>query len=301
MKSSRKMTLVFLFLLIVVVLVVMLVLAQMTVTQSISFVRRDLRVDMNWIKNHRSDEAFVLVDTRSERHYGRGHPEGALNIPWRSFYGTDGKFLGEGSAEVLGKAGLTSSDEIVLAGGDDSGAVAFVFWALESLGHEKLHLLIEPLSRTRSEGIPVVKAPTRRVPTVYRPDFRPDRLAETTWMIAHHNEADVIVFDVRTRTVTESSACIPGAQSLPVPGQLWVPNNRGGQALNVFAAMVRAASPDPTKRVVLYGQSARQAATAYFVFRLMGYERLSLYEQGWPGWSADPTRPIGKLKIQPDN
>lgn len=295
------MTLVFLLLLIIVVLVIMLVLAHMTATQSLGFVNRDLRVDMDWIKAHRSDEAFVLIDTRSQRHYRRGHPEGAINIPWRSFYGSDGKFLGKNSTEVLGKAGLTSSDDIVLAGGDDSGAAAFVFWVLEGLGHKKLHMLIEPLSRIRSEGIPVVTASTRRPLTVYRLDFRPDQLVDTTWMIAHHNDADVIVFDVRTRTATKSSTCIPGAQSLSVPGQLWVPNNRGGQALNVFATMVRAASPDPTKRVILYGQSARQAATAYFVLRLMGYERLSLYEQGWPGWSADPTRPVGKLEIQPDN
>ena len=55
-------------------------------------------------------------------------------------------------------------------------------------------------------------------------------------MTAHHADAGLVLLDVRTfedaAAPGDKPPCIPGARSLPVPGQLWLGSNVGGRTLN---------------------------------------------------------------------
>ena len=301
MIKSHRMTLVFTLVLIVVVVFVVLVLAQMSVNETIRLPRQDLRVDIRWIKSHRNDEGVVLVDVRHGRDYSRGHLEGSISVPWRSLLNGEGRFVRETASGVVAAAGLSRDNVVVLIGDDDSGGVAFAFWALGTLGYDKARVLLEPLQEVRSAGIAIVKASHDRPPVPFDGQLQPDRIADVNWVVAHRERPGVTLVDVRTferdRAGQEGPACIPGATALPVPQELWRRNMRGDQAVHAYASSVRGSALAPDAEAVVYGQSAQQAARAYLVLRLMGYERVRLYPGGWSEWSKDATRPVGRLTI----
>ena len=300
--KSHKMTLVFFAVVIMAVVGLVFMLAQMSTKQVIAYARADFAVGPEWMKTREAGKDYVMVDVRPAREYGRGHPEGAINLPWQAFYDANGKFLGEGIAEVAGQAGLKATDEVVLVGGSNSEEVGFVFWALEGLGQQKLHVMVNPVDELKSEGVAFVTAPSAATPGTYEGKWLGKRFADAEWMRAHGEEAGVVLVDVRQlppSTETLLPPGIAGAKRLPISGRLWDKNSRGMRELDAYAASIRGMMPDPTSKtsiqgqfldpksdIVIYGENGREAATAYFVFRLMGFEKVRVFEGGWSAWEA---------------
>lgn len=297
MRAAHKLTIVFLLLLLVIVFVLLLMLAQMTATQGAAFGHPGLRVEVRWLTEHQPSGSVVLVDARTEQEYENGHLESAVNVPWNRFLDGQGRFVGPAAAHVLGDAGISPDDEVVVMGGDSSEAAAYVFWVLDAFGHAKLHLLTEPIRQVRSEGIPVVTTASRRVPSAYAAELRPECLASAEWLAAHHADPGLVILDVRVLTGSPEAPCIPGARPVSANPQLWLAAGSGRTALDLYAAALRGADVTPGSAVAVYGENGRQASVAYFVLRLMGLDSVRLYDGGWREWSSDPTRPVGRMKV----
>ena len=261
--KSHRMTLAFLLLVVIVVVVIVFVLAQMSVKQTLAYARADLLVKTEWIKTHKVGEEYVLVDVRSSREYGREHAEGAVSVPWQEFF-EEGKFLGERCAEVLGKAGIRETDEVVVAGDEETGGTAIAFWVLDYLGHEKLHVLAEPVGELKSEGVAFVKAATRREPVKYQAKVQADRLVEKT-----EGEVTVLLMPLEEGRGE-------GLREVNRLQQLWRASSGGTREMDAYAAEIRGKEMDPKGRVVVCAETWQGVAPQYLVLRVMGYERVGV-------------------------
>ena len=103
----------------------------------------------------------------------------------------------------------------------------------------------------------------------------------------HHGDAGVVLVDVRQLPPSQSDQAFPvigEARSLPILGRLWDRNGRGMREVDSFAASIRGLTLDPKSEIVIYGENGRDAGSAYFVFRLLGYEKVRVFEGGWSAW-----------------
>jgi thiosulfate/3-mercaptopyruvate sulfurtransferase len=61
-----------------------------------------------------------------------------------------------------------------------------------------------------------------------------------------------------------------------------------------LAELFQASQVTPAREVVSYCQAGIRAAEIYFALRLLGYERVRLYDGSWEDWSANPALPVEK-------
>lgn len=82
---------------------------------------------------------MIILDVRSPEDYGSGHIPGARNLYWKDLQ-SQGRLDQALAVEALHRAGVNSSDRLLICGGSDEGAY-FTFWALCYLGHQNVSLL----------------------------------------------------------------------------------------------------------------------------------------------------------------
>jgi len=98
-----------------------------------------------------SRDNMVVLDVRTPQDYKSGHIPGARSLYWKGLQ-KDG-CLDPGVAEsALRRAGVNNSDRLLIYGGSDEGP-AFVFWALNYLGHKNVSLLDGGIDAAWSAGI----------------------------------------------------------------------------------------------------------------------------------------------------
>jgi len=98
--------------------------------------------------------------------------EGSILLHSRSLVQGDGSLKSVADlAGVLGNAGITEKDELIIYGDCFScGDFTFVFWAMKYLGHQKAQILEGTAEDWAAAGLPMAVAPTTRPPAVYSPD-----------------------------------------------------------------------------------------------------------------------------------
>jgi thiosulfate/3-mercaptopyruvate sulfurtransferase len=93
----------------------------------------------------------VILDVRDPQDYQSGHIPGARSLYWKDMQ--KGGILDQDLAiEALERAGVNSSDNLLVYGGTDEGAL-YAFWALSYLGQKNVSLLDGGTDAAWSAGI----------------------------------------------------------------------------------------------------------------------------------------------------
>jgi thiosulfate/3-mercaptopyruvate sulfurtransferase len=138
-------------------------------------------------------EGRVLLDARSPEDYERGHLPGARSLYWRSLRAGDVLDL-EVAAGELRRLGVNETDSIVVYGrGDDS---AYLFWALDYLGHQDLSLLDGDLEAFPELGL--VQNSPEPAPSNYTPSLRPELLVNESILKEAQGSVRVQIVDTRS-------------------------------------------------------------------------------------------------------
>jgi thiosulfate/3-mercaptopyruvate sulfurtransferase len=245
-----------------------------------------LFVSPAWVNERVSDDALVLLDVRAGQSYNaytnahlpNARPfslphckSAALGIP----DGVDEEAL----ATQLGELGVQPRHTVVLYDDELTHNATLGFWALEYIGQEQVYLLEGGLSAWQASGLPVTQGTATWQSTPYHRHLRHTRTYATDLPpAASHHLLDV-------RGVQEYHAAhIEGATHC-----CWTELVQDLHTLTLLppeaiSAKLTALNLYPDHEITTYCRSGARGSFVYFVLRLMGWERVRLYDGSMNDW-----------------
>ena len=273
-------------------------------------------VDTAYVAKEKDRAGVVLLDTRPERAYKEGHIPGAINMGGRGaavvLRDVDARILPVKTMEkILGEAGITRDQEIIVYGSKGDPAMTVPFWILEYLGAEKARVYWGGIDDWKAAKQPVT-AEERKLPAAtFAAKVRPDRLATTDYVKANLKNANVQIVDARTPKEFSGDDIralrgghIPGAVPIPFE-QNWADpeaakklaegkaTGRDGMAVKDAKALREVYKAlDPKKEVIAYCQTGTRSAITYVALRALGFEKVRNYDDSWIVWGSRLDLPV---------
>lgn len=222
-------------------------------------------------------------------------------------------------ARVMSRLGI-GGDSLVVAY-DNMGfplGSARLWWALSYYGHDRVRVLDGGLrqwqaeQRALSNDLPVVEAAT------FTPRVRPEWIASRQDVVAALGQPGTVIVDCLTPELYRGGGerhlwgqrpgHIPGARNVPylanVDPELATATAAERERLlasgrsftfasrDTLADLYRDAGVTPDREVITYCGRGYAGACGLLALKLLGYERVRLYDGCWAEWSADPNLPV---------
>lgn len=248
----------------------------------------------------------VILDARSEKAYAEGHIPGAISIPWQQFQDSSSNLLPpDNLAQTLGKMGLTRGISMIIY--DDTtasfGGAGRLFWMLELLGCPSVKILNGGWDKWLADGKELEVKENTRPASVFTAQVNVGTALEKEYIATRMDDSDFAIVDTREdeefmgwqRYGEAREGHITGAVQIPYswyfsPDKTLLPYE---DLKNLFES--RGVTRD--KEVTAYCTIGIRSGFAYFLFRLLGYDRASNYDGSIKEWAqSDPvTFPMEKL------
>ncbi len=217
----------------------------------------------------------VVVDVSNGDSYAKSHIENAIHIPTKDFLDGNGNLKAdEELASILGAAGVSQNDSIVLYGNlESSGEAEFAFLVLQHLGQKDVKLLDGSLTDWKAAGLPEVALENIKPGVDYNPAVKPEVIAE--FEDVKSNQAQIV--DVRP-FVEFGKGRIPGSVALD-PANIIKGNliKNEGDLSTVFDRLSK------NQPIVVYSSDYSRSSLVWYALQLMGYNA-SVYT--WEDWKA---------------
>ncbi len=204
-----------------------------------------------------SKDVILNVDTKPQSYI-----KGAVHIDYLDF--TDGSDRPKSTSElsrILGNAGISRSDPLVIYS-EDQSAATYAYLMLDSLGQESIRLLEGGLDGWITAGKPTEKVPLVLARTRYLPAQRPDIIASYEYV----KGKDVQVVDARS-SEEYLVGSMPGSQNIPYDSVLGSGKIKDEAALKKLFAGLRKDEP-----VAVYSNSGIKASMLWYALKLEGYD-----------------------------
>ncbi len=217
----------------------------------------------------------VVLDVSNSGSYAKSHVTNAIHIPTKDFLNSEGNLkANEELAKVLGDAGVSRDDSIVLYGNkESSGEAEFAFLILSYLGQKDVKLLDGSLSDWQAAGLPVGSQEDRKPGDEYKPEIKAEVLADYEYVKS--GQAQIV--DARP-FVEFGKGRIPGSIALD-PSTI-IKGNRiknGGDLSTIFSRLSK------DQPIVVYSSDYSRSSLVWYALQLMGY-KASIYT--WEDWKA---------------
>ena len=236
-----------------------------------SFPNGDLLKSMKTVSS--SD---VVLDVSNGDSYAASHIKDAIHIPTKEFLNGEGNLkTDEELATILGNAGVSRDDSIVLYGSkESSGEAEFSFLVLRHLGQNDVKLLDGSLADWKAAGLPEADSANILPGKEYEPLVKPEVMADYEYVKS--GQAQII--DVRP-FVEFGKGRITGSIALDPDNVIKGDKIKDeGDLRTVFSRL------DEEKPIVVYSDDYSRSALVWYALQLMGYEA-STYT--WEDWKAN--------------
>ncbi|MFA0758690.1 MAG: hypothetical protein NOOUEUKL_001356 [Candidatus Fervidibacter sp.] len=251
-------------------------------------------VTADWLARHLNDPKVRIIDARpSLRDYLQGHIPNAIYLNTETLRisqgGVPARLLPpEKLAEIFGAIGIGNAHTIVVySSAEDAFAHAtYIAFVLELLGHRSIGVLDGGFEKWQAEGRPVSREfprvkPTRFVARV-NPSLKADWLA--VWRAVQKGDAQIL--DARDPK-TFASGHIPSARSAFLRENLQGERVLTWRDKEALIARLKALGIDPTKPIVTYCTSGREASQLWFTLRyVLNIPQVAVYDGSWIDWTA---------------
>ena len=222
-----------------------------------------------------SDDIVLDISPSAARYI-----EGAANINYEEFMGEGGQFKSVSEmAELLGEAGISSNDSLVIAGeclpcGGGPSPAIFTYWLLKYLGHEKVRVLDGSIEDWTAAGLNTSNMSAARPKTNYTPLLMTELLATFDYVV--NGGAQIV--DARSAR-DYGMGSIPGAVNIPFENVLVNESIKPQEDLQkVFTGL------EKDQPVVVYTNVGVEASLVWFALTLSGYDA-RLYS--WRDWTEN--------------
>lgn len=278
-------------------------------------------VDTDYVLKNKDRPGVVLVDARAASDYKKGLIPGAIVLGEKPgavlLRDVDARILPVKKMEkLLGDAGLTRDNEIIVYGAKGDTGPTVVFWILEYLGAEKAKVYMGGMDDWTAAKNHMTNEARKLPAAQFTAKVQMDRIATTDYVKKNLKSKDVQFLD--SRTVKENSGediralrggHIAAANHVNIPyEQVWkdpetaqklaekAVKDREGMSLKDAAALKELYKGlDPKKEVVAYCQTGTRSTYAYAVLRDMGYQKVRNYDDSWIVYGSEPELPAGNV------
>lgn len=238
----------------------------------------------------------VLLDARSDVEYAAGHPPGAYHAAWADFSDPDqlGR-LHPSDHELwgrLGSMGIRGDRPVYVLGAwaDGWGEEGRVFWMLEHLGHDDVHIVAGGWRAWVDAGLPASILPPEPVygtTAIQRRDELEVTLDEVRAL-----PSDATLLDTRDRREFDGATPYGSSWGGRIPGArhvVWSDFIDGSGLISREAARELLGPLD--RPIVAYCTGGVRSGFVYAVARWAGYEDVANYAGSWWEYSAEVERP----------
>ena len=272
----------------------------------------EVLVDTSWVQEHLATPGIRLVEVDVDtRAYDAGHLPGAVGFNWetqlqdrlrRDIIGR------EGFEALVGGAGISNKDTVVLYGDNNNWFAAYAFWLFKLYGHVDVRLMnggrvkwLNEDGRPLTPEVPVTR-PVRYVAS--GPDLAlRARVADVLRAVEarSHNLIDVRSADEYSGKViappgmTETAqrgGHIPSAKSVP-----WAsaanPDGTFKSREELAKIYLQDAQVDPGRPTIAYCRIGERSSHTWFVLRyLLGLSDVKNYDGSWTEYGSMVGLPI---------
>ncbi len=276
-------------------------------------------VDTDYVVKNKDKPGVVLVDARAASDYRKGLIPGAVVLNERPgaviLRDVNARVLPVKKLEkILGDAGLTLGNEIIVYGGKGDTGPDVVFWILEYLGAEKAKVYHGGIDDWTAAKHPLTNEARKLPAAQFTAKVRADVMATTDYVKKNLQNKEIQFIDTRTVKEYEGDdiralrgGYIPAVNHVNIPyEQAWkdpdtakklaakMVTDRDGMALKDTAALKELyQGVDPNKEVVTICQTGTRSTQTYAVLREAGYKKVRNYDDSWIVWGSNPDLPVG--------
>lgn len=225
----------------------------------------------------------VLLDISEKSENATEHIPGSIAIPYTDFLRNNTLKSVEEITDILGGAGISESDPLVIYGecmpcGGGPAPAAYVYMMLKSLGHENVRVLDATVEDWAEAGKPTSREAAVKSLQKYNPQLTPDLMAAYDYV----KSGSAQILDARTMQEFGAGS-IPGAINIPYESVLDGKKIKGEARLErIFSTLSK------DRPVVVYTNTGLKAAVVWFSLELLGYDaRLYSYENWLANQAAE--------------
>ena len=271
-----------------------------------SYPRPDLLIETQELGKLLSNSQLRLVDARPLEEYRLGHLPGAASLPALATDDPDANRRGfplppERAEQLFRGVGISSNSRVVIYDDQGNRFAARVFYVLEFFGHSHVQVLNGGFKKWQSEGLLLTTDSPGIAPGDFKPLANSAIIATSEWVNAHLKDPQVRLLDARSGAEFKGER-IQGPRGGHIPGAInleWTRVINSGEIKTFLdapslAKLFSDAQISPGQEVVTYCQSGMRAADLYFALRLLGYERIRMYDGSWQEWSDLADLPVEK-------
>ncbi|MBS9720299.1 3-mercaptopyruvate sulfurtransferase [Tianweitania sp. BSSL-BM11] len=272
-------------------------------------------VTPDWLQDNLKTPGVTIVDGSwylpaqdrdPKAEYEAGHIPGAVFFDHEQVVSPDSDLphtlpSPEEFARIVGTAGITADDTIIVYDGPGLFTAPRVWWMFRTYGAKDVRILEGGIDGWKTAGRPLTADLTKIAPAVFKVDAHPERIASFEDMMRIVETGERQIADARpagrfTGNDPEPregmrSGHMPGARSLPA-----LSLSRDGKLLpaDELKAKVESAGIDLQKPVVTSCGSGITAAVLSLALESLGHKDLKLYDGSWSEWGGRSDTPLAK-------
>jgi thiosulfate/3-mercaptopyruvate sulfurtransferase len=274
----------------------------------------DVLVSTDWVKENIGKPGIKLieidVDTKA---YDAGHIPGAIGFNWQTQLQDQTRrdiINKEAFEKLMGDAGVSNSDTLVLYGDNNNWFAAYGFWLCKIYGHRDVKLMnggrvkwLNESDKPMTTEKPTTKPATYKVPSVDN-----ELRALLPQVLDASRGKGINLVDVRSPDeftgkviappgMTETAqrgGHIPGAKSVPWSTAV----NQDGTFKSpdeLQSIYFQQKGVDPKKETIAYCRIGERSSHTWFVLKyLLGLEKVRNYDGSWTEYGSVVGVPIDK-------
>src|SRR5439155_14263931 len=279
-----------------------------------NYAHPEVLVSTDWVKENLGKPGIKLVEIDVDtKAYDAGHIAGAAGFNWQTQLQDQVArdiISKEAFEKLVGGAGISPSDTVILYGDNNNWFAAYGFWLFKLYGHKEVRLMnggrikwLNEADKELTTEVPHPKAVPYKV-TAVNEELRallPD--VSQAVRARSHNLVDVRSPDEFTGKViappgmTETAqrgGHIPGAKSVPWSTAV-NPDGTFKSADELSSIYLKQNGVDPAKETIAYCRIGERSSHTWFVRKyLLGLDKVKNYDGSWTEYGNLIRAPIEK-------
>ncbi|MEN6437075.1 MAG: rhodanese-like domain-containing protein [Syntrophobacter sp.] len=271
----------------------------------VDFPNSGLLVSADSVLSSLGEPNLVIIDARGSDAYAAAHIPGAINIIYGNYFTFGSGLLPKAKLnKKLGAAGLKRDMTFVIYDNTTAsfGAAGRIFWMLEYLGCEDVHILDGGWDKWAADGKLTEKTINKLPAATFQAVVQPAKKAAQAHIAQRLKDKDFAIVDTRTDEEFIGWQLYAEARGGHIPRSIQIPYawyfKADKTVLNYadLKTIFESRGVTQDKEVVTYCTCGIRSAYAYFLLRLLNYPMAANYDGSIAQWSATASLPMEKAE-----